>query len=330
MKSQADFELLELPISDAKPCGEDLEYSPLLASIDVYRLFGQAAALVPPPDWREIKSKSLDGLSKSKDIRLLAHLAAGVLRVDGLLPFCRLLQIAAHWIEVYWDEVYPLVDDDAILRKNALNSLGDHFAIVDALRRSALLENSQLGSISLRSIEIASGRLAPTDSDTSRPDEAQMAAVFAATSSEELDKLKAGADAAIGALKVIEDKMREAGGPDAAPDFEALLSPLSYIQRMVQEHMPVHDAFPVEVTPASGAGGIGTADVIGSIRSRQDAVRALDAVAGFFRQNEPSSPIPLFIERAKRLVAKDFLAVLADIAPDALAQAKAASGVKDE
>ena len=49
--------------------------------------------------------------------------------------------------------------------------------------------------------------------------------------------------------------------------------------------------------------------------SRQDAVRALDAVADYFRRNEPSSPIPLLIEWAKRLVAKDFLEVLADIAP---------------
>ena len=57
----------------------------------------------------------------------------------------------------------------------------------------------------------------------------------------------------------------------------------------------------------------------GRFSSRQDAIRALDAVADFFRRNEPSSPIPLFVERAKRLVSKDFLEVLADIAPDARA-----------
>ena len=68
---------------------------------------------------------------------------------------------------------------------------------------------------------------------------------------------------------------------------------------------------------------------VGAIRSRQDATRALDAVAAFFRTNEPSSPIPLLIERAKRLVAKNFLEVLAELAPEALAPAKAASGVRD-
>jgi type VI secretion system protein ImpA len=53
-------------------------------------------------------------------------------------------------------------------------------------------------------------------------------------------------------------------------------------------------------------------------------------VAEYFRQHEPSSPIPMFLERAKRLVAKDFLEVLADIAPEALAVARLAGGVRHE
>jgi len=55
----------------------------------------------------------------------------------------------------------------------------------------------------------------------------------------------------------------------------------------------------------------------------------LDAVADFFRHNEPSSPVPLLLDRAKRLVSKDFLEVLADIAPEALGVARAAGGLKD-
>jgi type VI secretion system protein ImpA len=64
------------------------------------------------------------------------------------------------------------------------------------------------------------------------------------------------------------------------------------------------------------------------VKSRQDAMKALDAVADFFKRTEPSSPIPMLVARAKRLVSKDFLEVLADIAPDAVAQARAAGGLK--
>jgi type VI secretion system protein ImpA len=40
--------------------------------------------------------------------------------------------------------------------------------------------------------------------------------------------------------------------------------------------------------------------------------------------------VPLFIERAKRLIAKNFLDVLQDIVPDALNAAKAAGGIRDK
>jgi len=79
----------------------------------------------------------------------------------------------------------------------------------------------------------------------------------------------------------------------------------------------------------SANGGASQGAALGPVKSRQDAIRALDAVSAFFRQTEPSSPVPLFLERAKRLVSKDFLEVLADIAPEALAQARAAGGLKD-
>ena len=69
--------------------------------------------------------------------------------------------------------------------------------------------------------------------------------------------------------------------------------------------------------------------ISGVVRSRQDAIRALDAVSTYFRQHEPSSPIPMLLDRAKRLVSKSFLEVLADIAPEALGQARSAGGLKD-
>jgi type VI secretion system protein ImpA len=82
----------------------------------------------------------------------------------------------------------------------------------------------------------------------------------------------------------------------------------------------------VDAAELDGGGGV---QAVGRIRSREDAIRALDAVAEFFRRNEPSSPVPMFIERAKRLVSKSFLEVLADIAPDGLAQARVIGGVSD-
>ena len=78
---------------------------------------------------------------------------------------------------------------------------------------------------------------------------------------------------------------------------------------------------------AEGEDALGRPIAVGAVKSREDAIRALDAVSEYFRRNEPSSPIPLFLERAKRLVSKDFLEVLADVVPDAVSQAKSVGGV---
>jgi type VI secretion system protein ImpA len=69
---------------------------------------------------------------------------------------------------------------------------------------------------------------------------------------------------------------------------------------------------------------------VGIVRTRQEAIAALDAVAEYFKRAEPSSPVPIFIDRAKRLVSKNFLEVLADIVPTAVPQAREAGGLKGD
>jgi type VI secretion system protein ImpA len=334
MTDSWEFAELKQPLSSDAPCGENLEDSQLLASFDAFRVFGQSVPLNPPPVWRELETKSHAALEQSKDFRLLAHFAAAVLRTEGLQAFLGTLGVAAHWLEQYWVPVYPQVDDDAILRKNALNSFADRMAIVDGLRRLPILRQPQLGAFCLRDFEIAKGQLPLPDGEEA-PDAAQMHAILAATPAADLTTLQSSVVAGLDALKRIETKMREDGGSQGAPTFDPLVSQLVQLQRILTEALAAHPGATTMATPsdASTAATVSAepsrSGSLQAINSRQDAIRALDAVAAYFRQNEPSSPIPLFIERAKRLVAKDFLEVLADIAPDALDQARAAGGVRD-
>jgi type VI secretion system protein ImpA len=66
------------------------------------------------------------------------------------------------------------------------------------------------------------------------------------------------------------------------------------------------------------------------LNSREDALHALELAAAYFRTNEPSSPLPLLIDRAKRLAPLPFLEILRDLAPDGLAQAQTVAGTTDE
>ncbi len=330
MSARWEGKQLLQPISADQPCGPSLEDTPLLASFDAFRLFGQSTPLEPAPAWGEIRNSALEALNRSKDLRLLAHLGTALLRTEGLPAFVETLSVASEWLSVYWTHVHPQVDEDAILRRNALNCFADPMAVVDGIRRVPLVSSRQHGTFSLRDIELASGQMQPTNGEP-RPDEGQIGAAFAAMPLDELTAMQQTAAGALTALRRVDSVMREGGGPGAAPDFDPLLAQLTRIDRFLRAQLAARpDLAQDEETGASPEGAAAAAAGIGPIKSRQDAIRALDAVAEFFRRTEPSSPIPLFIDRAKRLVSKDFLEVLADIAPEALAHARAASGLKQD
>jgi type VI secretion system protein ImpA len=319
------------PITADQPCGKDLEDTQLLASFDAFRLFGESTPLDPQPKWADIRASALDALTQSKDFRLLAHLGTALLRTDGLPAFAETLSIASEWLTTYWAQVYPQVDGTPNFRRNALNNFADPMAVLDGLRRTPLVSTRQ-GRFSLRDIEISSGKLQPASGEE-RPDEAQITAAFTAMPLEELTGIHESAKRALAAVKQIEAVMRDQAGPEAGPSFDALAAQLAAIERVLRGHVAArtHVDLP-EGEGLEGDGGLQTpgGKPLGAIKSRQDAIRALDAVADYFRNTEPSSPIPLFVDRAKRLVSKDFLEVLADIAPEAVSQARAAGGLKSE
>jgi type VI secretion system protein ImpA len=326
---------LDQPIQADRPCGENLEETPLMASIDADQLFGQPVALDPTLAWPEIKGRALEALRQSKDIRALTYLSAAVLRTDGLLPFLDTLGVASRWLEAHWDNVFPLIDEDAMVRRNALSGFADSHAILDALRRAPVVSSRQHGRFSLRDIEIASGNLAPAEGDKP-PEEGQINAAFATVPLDSLLAVQQGVAAATAAVKDVDARMRSGGGSEAAPALDRLIAELARMTAVVQKQLagrpdaPGAGAGEAADGGAEVSGGAGPV-AVGAIRSRQDAVRAMEFVAEFFRRNEPSSPLPLLLERASRLVSKSFLEVLADMAPDGVAQARSAGGLrKDE
>ena len=72
------------------------------------------------------------------------------------------------------------------------------------------------------------------------------------------------------------------------------------------------------------AGSVPVASV--AISRRSDVVHILDKICEYYSVHEPSSPVPLLLRRAQRLVEKSFLEILEDMVPDGLKQAKIVSG----
>jgi type VI secretion system protein ImpA len=79
--------------------------------------------------------------------------------------------------------------------------------------------------------------------------------------------------------------------------------------------------------PAGAAGTPGAAPAIaGEIRSAEDVTRVLDLICAYYKRVEPSSPVPLLLGRARGLVRKSFVEIIADLNPEALQQIQVISG----
>jgi type VI secretion system protein ImpA len=70
--------------------------------------------------------------------------------------------------------------------------------------------------------------------------------------------------------------------------------------------------------------------ITGTIRSRDDVVMLLDKISGYYERNEPSSPLPLLLQRCRRLAALSFVDIVKDLAPSALQQVELIAGIAKE
>jgi type VI secretion system protein ImpA len=69
---------------------------------------------------------------------------------------------------------------------------------------------------------------------------------------------------------------------------------------------------------------------VGAIRSITDVKKTLDQVITYYEKNEPSSPVPVLIKRAKRLVGADFVSIIKDIAPNGMDNVEIVAGITDD
>jgi type VI secretion system protein ImpA len=69
--------------------------------------------------------------------------------------------------------------------------------------------------------------------------------------------------------------------------------------------------------------------VPGEIRSRAEVIRALDALCGYYDRHEPSSPVPMLLRRAQRLVHMSFVDIMKDLAPGAMSDIEKIRGPEE-
>jgi type VI secretion system protein ImpA len=322
------IELAE-PISAQHPCGASLDETQTLVAIEAFRVFGRLTPAAGETDWRALRELCVTALQESKDLRVLAHFMAASIRLDPLADVLRIYPLVETWLSRYWDTLYPLIDDDAIMRRNALTLFADRVACADALRRMPLVSDQRFGSFSVRDLDVASGVLVQKEPGATKVSTDLIHAALSAANPQALRDLSGGVTAAASALQSVETTMLTRGGGSATvPELTPLTQALERMREMLAPHVI---SVPESIPTDAGSGATPTANSsadVGSVSSRQDVVRVLDAVMTYYARSEPSSVVPVVVERARRLVSMSFLDALAEVAPDVVSPVKQALGLR--
>lgn len=339
-----DSEKLLREIAPDVPSGDDLEYDPAFVEMTqaaqgkAEQQMGDAVVPGEEPKWGVVKEKAIELLGRSKDLRASVYLAQALLKVDGFPGMAEGLGLTNSLMEKFWDTLHPQLDpdddDDPTFRINTLSVLFDADTTLRNVRETPLVSSRALGRFSLRDIEIASGK-SPAPANAAQPP-AEMSVIEAAFTECEVDSLQVAADGvsqAIDQVGAIEATLTEKVGASQSISFDALVKILKSVLGALNQQL-ARRGVAVEGAEGEGAaatqGGGGAAPISGQVNSRQDAILALDKVCDYFRQNEPSSPVPLLLERAKALVSKNFVEIIQDIAPDGISQVDFIRGSRPE
>lgn len=346
--SSIDVDSLLQQVSGESPCGEDLEYDPEFGEMTrasegkPEQQMGDAVVEAEEPDWRTVKDKAVDLLSRTKDVRVAVFLSRSLLNTEGFEGLSEGMAVVRGLLERYWDEVHPQLDadddDDPTMRVNALVDLTDADSMLSALRTAPIVSSRVFGRFNMRDLEIAKGEVLPPEGG---PEPVSLETIDGAFMDSDVEDLQATAGALgqiIDHVEAIEARVTEKVGASRAIDLSALPQMLRGMQQLVHERLSkrgvdssvAHDDTAGQGEAASDAGASQPAAAPGEIRSREDVIRVLDRACEYFERNEPSSPVPLLLRRAKRLISKDFMEILRDLAPDGVSQAENVGGTNGE
>lgn len=333
-----DSELARLlePSSESAEAGRDLDGTFELSAFEMLVREPEIAPIAgveseDDRDWSSIERNALQLLGTSKDLRVAVQLARARLQTHGLPAFLDILQFICALTRRYWASVYPLLDTESTeptARVNALEELASQ-PILDRLRRTELAVAPGLGPVSVKDAvaSLANPSLDPTQVkaalDALGPSAVALhlsqlrrvrtalleLGAFVFQQSGTLVRLKpllAASDERPGILDGLETLFAAAHDRlSDRPDIEAggpgLVSTTTPAQRQVRS---------------------------GAIASRDDVIATLDRVCAYYSAVEPSSPVPLLLRRAQRLVQLDFLSLVRDLANESVIDIAKTAGIE--
>ncbi|SAL53081.1 type VI secretion system protein TssA [Caballeronia telluris] len=334
------------------PCGEDEEYSTEFRALELAVAgkpdvqYGGTVVAATPPDWTRALSLSMTLLARSRDLRVAVHFTRASAIREGFEGLACGLALIEGLVDLYWETVHPQLDasdnDDPTARVNALSGLVDGAGLPAALRDVPFVVPPGQRGFALRDIEVLAGESSPAEG-AGMPTLAEIEAAFAQSGTDEVEATREALCAAMASLTRIETLLTERVGPARALDFKPLAGLLARIAEFVGARVAAaretggqrgsametsrnqEDADTGSATHRAAMPGPASP---ARIVSAQGVIEALDTICAYYADHEPSSPLPVLLQRARRLVGKSFIEIIEDVAPDGAGQFRHLGGVE--
>ena len=334
-----DVDALLAPVSEAAPCGEDLEYDAQFMALEqaargkAEQQFGDTVVAAEEPDWGRVVDAATELMGRTKDLRVATYLARGLARTTGPAGLGRGLQLLHGLCATYWDQLYPQLDPDdnfdPVMRMNALAPLAHPEAGLRELREAPCVR-TRGGSIAVKQIEYALS-MAEAPAGQTVPSETEVLAAFREAADTDPGFVE-GIRQASQQANALQNWLNERVGSDQAVDLRPLRVILTAVTKLVDQVAAVSDAAAAVGDGEAAEGGVaGAVRVVaaGELRSREDVVRALDRMIEFLERNEPTNPAPLLLRRAQRLMTMSFLEIIEDMTPDGVGTVRNLAGIRE-
>ncbi len=335
-----EVETLLAPVSPDLPCGPNLEYDPSFLELEEAargrpeQQTGDSIVPAKEPEWADVRGRAEAMLARTKDLRVAAVLCRALTRMEGFAGLCAGLTIIQQLASRYWDQVYPLIeseDQDPTMRINAFAPLIDpegQLRDPDGLLRDVRglpIVASMAGRATVRDLLVAQKKLQPVgDASTLSVEAIEGLIRDSAAGPAGPPPVKAVQDSLL-VLNAFETFLSAKVGAARAPNLQSLREALAVTVAVCGNALGVTEAG--QQVASDGSSGPAPS-AMGELRRREDAVKQLDRICEFIQKTEPGHPAPLLLRRAQRLMAKSFIEIIEDLAPESLGQIQKIAGME--
>lgn len=324
-----DVEALTQPLSEESPAGPDMSYDAVRVEIEA--VFEKSVSDDGPSgevvDWRDTIRMIEAQAAETRDIWLPIYLMRAGAKAGALDTVESGAALLAGLVDQMWATVHPQLDEYGFQgRKGPCESLTRLTEFLNPFRDVVLLEHPRLGQFNARDFDRFREK-GPTEEGYG-----MFRALLEETSDDDLTAIIDRVSGITNSIRNVDVVLVANADGDTGTNFQPTYEMLEQVRKSVSGFLrskPDGGGAGDESTMASSgsSGGYSTdspsgTGYSGAIESRDDVVRAIDAIAEYYARKEPGSPVPFALRRARDWVSLSFLEVLEDIAPNSLDEAR--------